>query len=208
MCESKAEGGLRCAAHTRPPYYAALNELNLIKPGEDPAPVLQKVFTAAVDYASTPTGQTEVLEHVKKARPWLAEILSDAANRGHVKLTAHHMANLAARNRQTMNSRLPQTHITPGGWKLSRHVLDQAALKGIKLEALMACVDNPTVAYESGRYPGQKKHIRDGLCVAVDVSSKTAITVFLDRVYTDVRDDQTDADARKYAEKKAQGKLN
>jgi hypothetical protein len=97
--------------------------------------------------------------------------------------------------------------ITPRGYRLGRHILEQAAAKGISLEALVAAVDKPITAYESFRYPGQRKHIRDGICVAVDIAEKSAVTVFIDKEYTEVREDQKDSDALKYAQKKADGTL-
>jgi hypothetical protein len=203
MCESKAEGGLRCAAHTRPAYQTALTEIKEIPQGEYTAPPLQKLFAAAVEYASTPSGQTEVAAAVRTEQGMLAELLADAAARGRVKLTAHQVANMAARNRKNLANRLPQSQVTPAGWKLSRHVLDQAAVKDITLDQLIACADKPDIAYQSSRYKGQMKHVKGGICLALDPATKTVITVFIDRVYTDVREDQTDADARRYAEKRA-----
>jgi hypothetical protein len=88
---------------------------------------------------------------------------------------------------------------TPGGWHLSAHVVKQARDKGVDLAAVAECVDNPSTSYPSGRYPGQERRIRGDICVVVDPAAKKAITVYLDRVETDLRKDQrNDSDALEY----------
>ncbi len=53
MCQSRAEGGRRCAAHTRPRFLRALNDIG--------SPGGQATFDeAAIEHATTPTGHTEV----------------------------------------------------------------------------------------------------------------------------------------------------
>lgn len=54
MCESQADGGLRCAAHTRPRYEAA----SFGTPEWD---------QAAAEYASTPTGQRSLKDELTNA---------------------------------------------------------------------------------------------------------------------------------------------
>lgn len=203
MCESKANGGHRCAAHTREDYLKVRNLLKL--PAEQrPANLATLIFSAAVEHASSPAGFQEIAMDADRANgnP-LGILLRDAATRGRAAIAARQATNNVVRARKSLGA----PRVTPRGYTLGRHILEQAAAKGISLDALIAAVDKPITAYESYRYPGQRKHIRDGICVAVDIKEKNAITVFIDKEYTDVRADQTDADAQKYAQKKADGKL-
>lgn len=59
MCKSIAEGGQRCAAHTRPAAEAALAVLD--KQGANA--LTDAHMNALSDYASTPTGQAELGKH-------------------------------------------------------------------------------------------------------------------------------------------------
>lgn len=76
---------------------------------------------------------------------------------------------------------------------LSKHCVEQAKAKGLPLEAIRAAAVDPEVTYESHRYPGQYKHIKDGLCVVVDRNRSIIITVFLHHVRTALRPDQVGA---------------
>jgi hypothetical protein len=87
---------------------------------------------------------------------------------------------------------------TPRGYVIRQHVLDQAALKGYTVEQVVRVIDDPTIRYENRRYPGQFRHIRDGLVVCVDPTRQVAITLYADRIETPQRPDQTDADARRH----------
>lgn len=203
MCESKANGGHRCAAHTREDYLKVRNLLKL-PADQRPANLATILFSAAVDHAGSPAGLQEILIDAQRAagNP-LGVLLNDAATRGRATIAARQVTNSVVRARKSLGP----IRITPGGYTLGRHILEQAAAKGIDIDALIAAVDKPITSYESHRYPGQRKHIRDGICVAVDIAQKTAVTVFIDREYTDVRSDQHDADALDYAAKKKAGKL-
>lgn len=83
MCKSIAEGGMRCAAHTRPAYAAKLAELRSVTEitQEDHA-----AFTeAARAYAATPTGSKAVaadIEALADSNPDLSEALRAAATQG------------------------------------------------------------------------------------------------------------------------------
>lgn len=66
MCKSVAEGGQRCAAHTRPAYEAATPGT----PGWD---------AAAAAYASTPTGRTELEGELDRAVEAHTKSLIDAS---------------------------------------------------------------------------------------------------------------------------------
>lgn len=99
----------------------------------------------------------------------------------------------------------PREQTTPGGYTLSAHLVKQAKQKGVAYQDLVDCVDFPSTTYESHRYPGQVKHIRGDICVAVDPADRRAITVFLDRVETDLRRDQrSDVDAQEWDRRRKQ----
>jgi hypothetical protein len=211
MCEKKTDGP-RCATHTRPAYQAALATL---ADGRATPAALAAVLSAATAYASTPSGQADVTAAASAHSGLIAALLTDAAGKGRAALATRQAARLEtaaltasptppAGTRPTPASMpasrpaartRPSVGQTPGGWTISAHLLAQAASKGIPAAALIAAIDTPATVYPSRRYPDQDKHIRDGICVAVNPATRTAITCFVDRVETDLRADQTDADA-------------
>ena len=81
MCQSIAEGGRRCAAHTRPKYLEARDHaLNNSDPdyslthgpswsGFSPT-VIAKLMDASLDYASTPSGNVDILKDIKTYREY------------------------------------------------------------------------------------------------------------------------------------------
>lgn len=84
MCKSIAEGGLRCAAHTRKGYVSALKP---VLDGEKITPAQVSVlYIIATAYASTPRGQEAVqadIEHFSKKRnKEMVNILSISAKNG------------------------------------------------------------------------------------------------------------------------------
>jgi hypothetical protein len=84
------------------------------------------------------------------------------------------------------------------------HALVQASQKGISVADVLAAADNPQVSYDNGRFPGQRRHIRNGVVAVVDPVGKRVITVYANVIETDVREDQTDADAKRYAVRRGQ----
>lgn len=58
----------------------------------------------------------------------------------------------------------------------------------------------PSVRYESGRFPGQHRHIRDGWVAVVE--GNRVVTFYENVVETDIRPDQVDDDATTYAKKR------
>lgn len=64
MCRSRAEGGARCAAHTRPAYLRVMANATTM-PAADLRARLDANIDAVVDYASTPSGQAAVLADVQ-----------------------------------------------------------------------------------------------------------------------------------------------
>ena len=89
MCNSEAEGGQRCAGHTRPRYEAATRVLNAASGTEAPlaAAVEDAWVQAAAEYASTPEG-----------RDRLNDARDEAASQGWVKAAARTRTALAKGN--------------------------------------------------------------------------------------------------------------
>lgn len=207
MCESKAEGGRRCAAHTRIEYESAKALLTL--PAEQrPADALVTLFQAAVDHASTPAGLLEVTQDIQLVQGPVGLMLGDAVRRGRAAQTDRaevKSETRAAVNNRTGNSRpnIPDVpRVTPGGVNLSLHVIEQAANRGISYEAMVAAIDNPTTTFQSPNYRHQRKHVRDGVCVAVDYELNRACTVFSLREFSDITDKRpADPNARPAAQR-------
>ena len=72
---------------------------------------------------------------------------------------------------------------------LSLHCIEQARAKGFEVEDLHITVREPDITYPSRR-PGQRRYIRDGVCVVVDVERDVAITCYLHLDITPLRADQ------------------
>ena len=103
MCQSIAEGGQRCAAHTRPKYldamsYALSDSLpnyssgGVNWPGYTPS-VVSNLMDSALDHASTPSGNVDVLKDIDKYKnesdfAMLVGILEVAQLKGLEKLEA------------------------------------------------------------------------------------------------------------------------
>lgn len=60
MCNSKAMGGRRCAAHTFPTYKKRLEECKVL--GTPSAEQLHSLLQASIAYASTPKGSVRISE--------------------------------------------------------------------------------------------------------------------------------------------------
>jgi hypothetical protein len=73
---------------------------------------------------------------------------------------------------------------------ISAHARKQIDEKGFDVNSVLAAADYPHVSYDNGYYPGQRRHIRDGLAVIVDPASKRIVTVYAHKVETDTREDQ------------------
>jgi hypothetical protein len=164
---------------------------------------IQQFIEVATAHASTPVGLTEIMHEANQSRPALARLLTQIA--------AHGRETLAAQN-SAKNHPVPRPHPpigqsaaaptqTPGGWRLSRHVIEQTALKGFSIEDVMETIDNPHDVNDNLLHPGQQRHMRDKICVVVDPATKSAITVFANWVATAPRADQTDAAALEYRRK-------
>lgn len=90
-----------------------------------------------------------------------------------------------------------------GEYHLHPHATKQATLKGINPAHVLHAANDPKHTYDNGRYPGQKRHVRDGIVAVVDPARKEVLTVYKDQEETAIRPDQTDKDARRYAKNRA-----
>lgn len=90
-----------------------------------------------------------------------------------------------------------------GGYRLSPHAASQALTKGWSHDEVLEAANNPSVTYDNGRYPGQKRHIRGDLVAVVHPHSMTVKTVYTNVKETELRPDQTDKDAQKYGRSRA-----
>lgn len=79
MCDSLAEGGMRCAAHTRPAFEDALAAVGgaatqpdlynrMYREGWERSDAGQAMFEAAAEHASTPSGEKEVARFAEEHR--------------------------------------------------------------------------------------------------------------------------------------------
>lgn len=66
MCQSAAEGGRRCAAHTRPGFQCALGVFGAEPDGSKRAALVEEHKAALIDHALTPKGKVEVDEAIAR----------------------------------------------------------------------------------------------------------------------------------------------
>lgn len=83
-------------------------------------------------------------------------------------------------------------------YELSGHARRQAKEKGFSEDAVLRAAHQPSVTYDNGRYPGQKRHIRDGVVAVVDPERGRVVTVYSNVEKTKLRTNQTDRDAINY----------
>jgi hypothetical protein len=87
-------------------------------------------------------------------------------------------------------------------YRLTYHAQQQAAAKGWTSEDVLLAANSPLHTYPSGRVPGQVRHVRGDLVAIVDPAERRVVTVYQDVAETAVRKDQTDADARRYSQRR------
>lgn len=99
MCKSQAEGGQRCAAHTRARFTKATESLTAATATGDPARIEDARRTwdvAAVEYASTREGRNELRKefgtHRRAGDPEGAANVSNIIQRGHALAAANREA--------------------------------------------------------------------------------------------------------------------
>ena len=102
MCQSVAEGGKRCAAHTRPSYLESLATFSDKNFRDRGIGDYEKLFTSTRLFASTPKGNREVkIDHdeaTKKNDYDLARVLEDGLVYGLLALEKQREADKAAKN--------------------------------------------------------------------------------------------------------------
>ena len=99
-------------------------------------------------------------------------------------------------------------HTTPArqesaGFTLSGHAQQQIRAKGWSEDDVLAAANDPHTTYDNGRYPGQKRHIRGDIVAVVHPDSGKIVTAYQNVTETDIRPDQSDADAQRYAARRA-----
>lgn len=87
---------------------------------------------------------------------------------------------------------------TPGEYQLHPHAARQATSKGFDHAAVLDAANSPSHAYPNGKYPGQMRHIKNGIVAVVDPAERKVVTVYEDQRQTALRPDQKDRDARAY----------
>ena len=75
-------------------------------------------------------------------------------------------------------------------FRLTAHVQQQAAAKGIDLAQLQRVLANPDRITKVTRYENQARYIGEGIAVIVCTTNGAVITVYLDGVITPLRPDQ------------------
>lgn len=208
MCQSQAEGGRRCAAHTRPPFLKALAVLR--DPNQINQDRIKEFIDVATAHASTPTGLVEVMHEANQSTAGLAKLLlhtaqlgrellaSQTSNAGKPKAFPRVVTPIGAAGTQSPYKAGTKT---PGGWTLGRHLVEQARTKGFDMTDVINTIDTPDETNDNRLHPGQQRHMRGDICVVVDPATRTAITCFANWVATAPRDDQTDAASMEYRRK-------
>ena len=83
-------------------------------------------------------------------------------------------------------------------YSLQPHAKRQAEQKGFSFESVLEAANNPSISYESLRFPGQLRRIRGCIVTVCEPVTMTIITVYENCKETALRPDQKDHDARSY----------
>lgn len=98
------------------------------------------------------------------------------------------------------------SHLEP---KITKHFLDTVNAKHLSPRDIIAAWHNPAEVYPSGSHPGQWRITGNGVCIVGKPDEVSGlfifITVYLDRVLTPPREDQTDEAARRYRDRWERG---
>lgn len=89
-----------------------------------------------------------------------------------------------------------------GEYRLGNHARRQSALKGFDISDVLLAANQPLHTYPNGRYPGQQRHVRNGIVAVVDPGDRVVVTVYEDQRETALRSYQRDADARAYGRRR------
>lgn len=117
--------------------------------------------SAAYAYATTADGERQLYADLAASDGIIAGILQDALDSA------------------TRVQPQPGENQTPRGYVLSPELVAQLQAHGVSLEAVVEAVDNPATTLESRRHPEYVRHIRDGVCVAVDRDGMRALALLL-----------------------------
>jgi hypothetical protein len=81
---------------------------------------------------------------------------------------------------------------------ITRHARETVTSKGFDMDTIARVHASPTEVYPSGSHPGQHRMTGHGLCLVgrFDGDDFVLITVYLDRIVTAPRPDQTDYSQR------------
>lgn len=88
--------------------------------------------------------------------------------------------------------------------RMTRHFKATVESKGFAPEDVIGAWRNPTEVYPSRSHPGQWRVTGNGLCLVVKPEGGVAhlVTIYLDRVVTEVRPDQLNTpEGRRFAER-------
>ena len=86
-------------------------------------------------------------------------------------------------------------------FSMTAHAVRTIESKGFPLSVVQAVWQDPDTRYPSFKHPGQHKRTGQGVCLCCDDDTGRVITVFINETATDLRPDQTDADAVRWARK-------
>jgi hypothetical protein len=87
---------------------------------------------------------------------------------------------------------------------LTHHASGKVESSGFTVAEILDAANRPTLTYPNRKHPGQVRHIRGDVVTTVDPASQKIITFYRNVVETDLREDQTDADAKRYAARRGQ----
>lgn len=73
--------------------------------------------------------------------------------------------------------------------RITNHIKEQAANKGIDLAKIYRVLANPSRITHVSRYENQERYIGEGIAVIV-ADGEVAVTVYLDGIVTPLRPDQ------------------
>lgn len=86
--------------------------------------------------------------------------------------------------------------------RMTKHAAEKMTTLGLTPSDIAAAFSEPEVSYPNRRYPGQERRIANGLCITVNVETGVVVTLYVHKIETDLRADQTDRDALAYARRR------
>lgn len=187
MCQSKAQGGQRCASHTRENFKkASMGLIEARKNGspEDRETAQDRWDAAAVEYASTEEGQ-QAMSRFQAAAEERGKV-HEAENYAYIKRQGDRLRHINATVRAQMRPKLKG--IPRGQVNFKRHLWKQAEEKGFTREQIYEAIETPYKITDVSAHEGQQRYCGAGVAVVMDGNS--AITVYADGIRTALRPDQ------------------